>query len=99
MNGNARVALDADVVKTVWIPHGHMDESKKQYKNIKKLKRKMLSLFGSPQRKGSESSVTGESDAIKKVRYKKCIALRNKQYIDIRSIKYCILLFKSREVA
>ena len=99
INGNAHVVLDANVVETVQILHGHMDESKKQYKNIKKLKRKMLLLFGSPWRKGSESSMIGESDAIKKVWYEECIALRNKQYIDIRSIKYCILLFKSCEVA
>ena len=67
INGDAP---DTDVVKTVRIPHGHVDESEKQYKNNKKLKRgagKMLSLFGSLRRKGSESSVTGESDVIKKV--------------------------------
>ena len=67
MNGNAP---DTNVVKMVRIPHGHMNESENQYKNNKKLKRgarKMLSLFGSPRRKGSESSMTGELDAIKKV--------------------------------
>jgi hypothetical protein len=50
-NGDARAASDADVVETVRIPRGHMDEGEKHHKNNKKLKRgagKMLSLFGSP---------------------------------------------------
>ena len=50
-NGDTRPVSDADVVETIRIPHGHVDESGKHHKNNKKLKRgagKMLSLFGSP---------------------------------------------------